>query len=97
MTRDSFEWDETKDRLNRAKHGVTFEDAVLAFADPARLISVDGLHSVAEPRLFCVGLVGGRVMTVRFTSRNGRTRIIGAGYWRKGRRLYEREHGRLHR
>lgn len=41
------------------------------------------------PRLFCVGMVDGRVMTVRFTYREGRIRIIGAGYWRKGRRAYE--------
>jgi hypothetical protein len=31
-------------------------------------------------------------MTVRFTYRNGNIRIIGAGYWRKGKEIYEREH-----
>jgi len=30
-------------------------------------------------------------MTVRFTSRESAIRIIGAGYWRKGKRIYERE------
>lgn len=29
------------------------------------------------------------VLTVRFTYRQHRIRIIGAGYWRKGRAVYE--------
>jgi uncharacterized protein len=35
--------------------------------------------------------VSGFPLTVRFTYREGVVRIIGAGYWRKGRRIYERE------
>ena len=38
-------------------------------------------------------------MTVRFTYRASTIRIIGAGYWRKGKRVYEREnqiHERAH-
>jgi len=31
------------------------------------------------------------VVTVRFTYREGVIRIIGAGLWRKGRGIYERE------
>jgi uncharacterized protein len=30
-------------------------------------------------------------MTVRFTERQGRIRIIGVGYWRKGRKMYDKE------
>ncbi len=37
----------------------------------------------------CFGIVEGNVLTVRFTWRAGRIRIIGAGYWRKGRKAYE--------
>lgn len=44
-----------------------------------------------EPRFFCLGQVAGRVLTVRFTPREGGMRIIGAGYWRKGRKIYENE------
>jgi hypothetical protein len=33
--------------------------------------------------------VGGGVLTVRFTFRGGIIRIFGAGYWRKGKRIYE--------
>jgi hypothetical protein len=44
-----------------------------------------------EKRFFCFGKVKGGVMTVRFTDREGIIRIIGAGYWRKGKKIYEKE------
>jgi hypothetical protein len=31
------------------------------------------------------------VLTVRFTLRVGNIRVIGAGYWRKQKELYEKE------
>ena len=86
-----FEWDETKDRANRAKHGVSFVVAQTAFFDPRRVIAEDLDHSGAEPRYFCFGKVAGGVMTVRFTYRVGRIRIFGAGYRRKGKSIYERQ------
>jgi uncharacterized DUF497 family protein len=87
----SFEWDETKDRANRAKHGVSFADAQQAFFDPKRVIAEDLEHSDREKRFFCFGDVGGGVMTVRFTYRDGRVRIFGAGFWRKGKTIYEQQ------
>jgi uncharacterized protein len=87
----SFEWDEAKDRANRAKHGVSFAEAQQAFFDPRRVIAEDLEHSGGEQRYFCFGRAGDGVMTVRFTWREGRIRIFGAGYWRKGRTIYERE------
>ena len=89
----SFEWDEAKDRLNRIKHGVSFAEAQYAFFDPRRVIAEDLDHSGAEARYFCFGQVGDGIMTVRFTWRSGRIRIFGAGYWRKGKRLYEQQNG----
>jgi len=89
----SFEWDDTKDALDRVKHGVGFDEAQRAFLEPRRVIAVDEAHSAAEPRNFCLGMVDGHVMTVRFTLRGNTIRIIGAGYWRKGRRAYEHENG----
>ena len=86
-----FEWDDAKDALNRVKHGVGFDEAQRAFLDRRRVIAVDEAHSAKEPRWFCLGIVNGRVMTVRFTTRGNTIRIIGAGYWRKGRDAYERE------
>ena len=40
---------------------------------------------------FCFGEVEGGILTVRFTYRGGVIRIFGAGYWRKGKAIYERE------
>ena len=62
-----------------------------AFADPSRVIAQDTRHSSKEQRYFCFGRVGGGVLTVRFTHRAGVVRIFGAGYWRKGKVIYERE------
>ena len=91
LSEPSFEWDDAKDRVNRAKHGVSFAKAQAAFFDPLRVIAEDLEHSGAETRYFCFGWVGGGVMTVRFTYRAGRIRIFGAGYWRKGKRIYEQQ------
>jgi uncharacterized DUF497 family protein len=87
----TFEWDEKKDAANRLKHGVAFETAQHAFEDSHRVIAVDVHHGVEETRFFCFGMVGEEVMTVRYTWRSGVIRIFGAGYWRKGRVIYERE------
>ncbi len=87
----SFEWDDHKERENRAKHGVPFGVAQLAFADPNRVIAEDPAHSGGEKRYFCFGKAEGGILSVRFTMRKRRIRIIGAGYWRKGRAIYEKE------
>ena len=84
-----FEWDEAKDRENQAKHGVAFAAAQHAFADPKRIIAEDLEHSQTEHRFYCFGKAGDGVLTVRFTYRQRKIRIFGAGYWRKGRAVYE--------
>jgi uncharacterized protein len=85
----SFEWDSRKDALNQRKHGVAFADAQFAFLDPARVIARDMSHSGNEPKFYCFGEVAGGILTVRFTYRDNLIPIIGAGYWRRGRKLYE--------
>ncbi|MBM4164406.1 MAG: BrnT family toxin [Lentisphaerae bacterium] len=95
MDKTLFEWDAAKNGQNRQKHGVNFAIAQYAFADPHRVILADEEHSVDEARYYCVGRVGDGVLTVRFTYRNNVIRIFGAGYWRKGKRLYE-EQNHLH-
>ncbi|MEX0851741.1 MAG: BrnT family toxin [Bauldia sp.] len=92
----SFEWDVEKDRINRRKHGVAFFEAQRAFLDPHRVIAEDLTHGTGEQRYFCFGRTNIGVMTVRFTYRGGRIRIIGAGCWRKGKTIYDRENGPLH-
>jgi hypothetical protein len=90
-----FEWDEAKDHANRIKHGVGFDLAQRAFLDSRRVIAEDLGHSHDEPRFFCFGKVEGGIMTVRFTWRNDRIRIFGAGYWRKGKAIYEEINGQI--
>lgn len=91
MRESNFEWDENKNQLNISKHGVTFYEAQLAFLDPNRVIAENLEHSQNEKRYYCFGKIGAGIMTVRFTYRNNRIRIIGAGYWRKGKKIYEKE------
>ena len=86
-----FEWDPWKSLTNELKHGVRFEVAEKAFADPYRQFYKDESHSFQEIRWYCLGKVNGRVLTVRFVYRKQAIRILGAGYWRKGRKLYEEE------
>ena len=99
MTRTHFEWDSEKDRENRQKHGVSFAAAQYAFADPRRIIAEDVNHSENEMRYYCFGKVEDvedGILTVRFTYRKNVIRIFGAGYWRKGKAIYEHEN-KIHR
>jgi hypothetical protein len=84
------EWDHGKNEVNTVKHGVSFFEAQRAFLDPKRIIAEDVEHSRGETRYYCFGLVDDAVMTVRFTYRNQKIRIFGAGFWRKGRKIYEK-------
>jgi hypothetical protein len=95
-TQVTFEWDDAKNRENRAKHRIDFSMAQIAFADARRIIAEDMSHSAMERRYFCYGAVGGDIVTVRFTYRVGVIRIFGAGFWRKGKQIYEREN-KVHR
>jgi len=91
MAKTRFDWEPNKDAENQKKHGVSFSRAQYAFADPRRVIAKDETHSQTEERFYCFGTVDGGVLTVRFTHRGSVIRIIGAGYWRKGKTIYERE------
>ena len=87
----SFEWDEKKNQDNIRKHGVDFQSAQYAFIDSKRVIAEDLTHSAIEKRYYCFGKVKGGVLTVRFTYRNKRIRLFGAGFWRKGKEIYEKQ------
>ena len=88
MKKVKFEWDAKKDKQKQEKHGVSFE---YAFIDPDRIIAEDLNHSQKEKRYYCFGKVRNGIITVRFTYRGRVIRIIGAGYWRKGRKIYENQ------
>ncbi len=84
-----FDWDVKKDKDNQRKHGISLALAQRAFLDPHRVIAEDVSHSDHEDRFYCIGRVDEGIMTVRFTYRGDIIRIIGAGYWRKGKTIYE--------
>jgi len=85
-----FEWNDSKNSSNLGKHGLSFYEAQEAFFDSNRVVLLDRSHSSNEKRYFCIGkTVNGSIATVRFTKRSGHIRIIGAGYWRKGKKIYE--------
>ena len=95
MGKTGFEWDAAKDLNNQQKHGVSFAVAQYAFADPRRVIAQDIEHSMQEARFYCFAMVDNGVLTVRFTYRESVIRIIGAGYWRQGKAIYE-EKNQIH-
>jgi uncharacterized DUF497 family protein len=74
-----FEWDRRKARINAAKHGVSFKEALTVFADPLARILDDPAHSAGEVREIIVGQSRRRrLLVVSFTERGDAVRIIGA-------------------
>lgn len=84
-----FEWNDIKNSENIEKHGISFYTAQYAFADSNRIILRDTEHSERELRYYCIGKVEDGIVTLRFTYRENSIRIFGAGYWRKGKKIYE--------
>ena len=77
-----FEWDEEKNRRNKAKHGISFELAVQVWNDPAHWCYFDRFEG-DEMRMHCVGTVGtATILLVVYVDKelDGEeiTRIIGA-------------------
>lgn len=87
----NFEWDPNKEQQNIKKYGISFLLAQQAFLDEFRINAEDLNHSQDEKRYYCFGMVNHNILTVRFTYRRHIIRIIGAGYWRKGKQIYEEE------
>jgi uncharacterized DUF497 family protein len=74
-----FEWNPTKEALNRVKHSVSFDEASTVFDDFEAVIFDDSKHSLAERREFIIGSsVGERILIVYFTARNENIRLISA-------------------
>lgn len=51
-----FEWDESKERTNRRKHKIGFDEAKTVFEDPLLVTFPDEIHSHEEERLISIGL-----------------------------------------
>lgn len=74
-----FEWDDAKARANARKHGVTFERATLAFADPLAVALFDDREDYGEERFVLIGLAEGTLLlVVAYTERDDRIRIVSA-------------------
>lgn len=73
-----FEWDSEKAKLNAQKHGVTFEEAELAFYDENAVILFDDANSAEEIRYQLIALLPNRLLFVSYTERFERIRIISA-------------------
>jgi uncharacterized DUF497 family protein len=58
-----FEWDESKNRVNRTKHGIDFEFARVAFDDPFA-ITIQDRDADGEQRYQLIGAVYSRVILV---------------------------------
>ena len=87
----AFEWDAEKAAANAQKHGVRFEEAATAFADPLSITIPDPEHSVGEQRYILIGrsLVS-RLLVVVHLERGVRVRLISARLaTRRERRAYE--------
>ena len=88
-----FAWDREKARINREKHGVSFEEAATVFGDHGAMILAVPDHSDDEDRFVLIGYsIGRRLLTVVHVERRQILRIISA--WsadRAERKLYEEE------
>ena len=51
-----FEWDEVKNRINKVKHGVSFEEASTVFYDINAILLDDPDHSKEEDRFLILGI-----------------------------------------
>jgi uncharacterized protein len=78
MESDAFEWDDAKAEANFRKHKVRFRAASRVFDDPIVLIEQDLAEDYGEGRFVAVGRIEGLLITVVFTERGERVRIISA-------------------
>jgi len=73
-----YEWNDNKNRQNQSKHGIDFSGAIPVFLDKDRIEGDDSRHDYKENRYWTVGMVFNILLTVIYTPRNGRYRIISA-------------------
>jgi uncharacterized DUF497 family protein len=72
---DAYEWDEAKNQINQAKHGVGF-DVVYGLEWDSAVVERDERYAYGEPRFRAFGRVAGRPHCIAFTPRGERLRII---------------------
>ena len=86
-----FEWDPKKERLNVARHGVSFREAKELFTSKVDFLELyDGDHSELEERFIAIGPVRRGLVLVVYTERSEDTVRIISARWaiEKERALY---------
>ena len=78
MEDDYFEWDDAKALSNEAKHGISFKMARDAFLDAFAIEEIDDRRRTAETRFGLLGMVENRLLSVAYTMRKNKIRIISA-------------------
>jgi uncharacterized DUF497 family protein len=73
-----FEWDEAKAEANLRKRKISFQQAQSVFDDIFAVVEQDLTEEYGESRFLATGMVGGLVITVVYTERGERFRIISA-------------------
>ena len=88
------DWDESKNRRNRRKHGIWFEEVLSVFDDPLARVFLDDAHSGDEERFLVIGVnAAEKVLVVAHCYReaNSVIRLISARKATvKERRIYEK-------
>lgn len=89
-----FEWDENKAKINKRKHGVSFDEAQTIFTDDLSVIKPDVEHSNTEERLLIIGTSNkNRLIVVSYTEREDIIRLINARKaTRNERKQYEKDY-----
>ena len=89
-----FEWDPDKAIVDLEKHGISFDEASLAFFDPNAIELFDDLNSEDEIRFQLIGISRVRLLFVGYTLRDDRVRIVTARKANAKQKKYYNEQNR---
>lgn len=85
----AFEWDEAKRRSNLEKHGIDFDDVILALTEPRLETST---VTNGEMRIIATCPESGRLISVVYTMRGNACRIISGRVARRNERRQYHAH-----
>ncbi len=92
----SFEWDENKNKTNKKKHGISFEEARSAFYDQYARVIEDPDHSKGEERFILIGrsyYMNLLIVCHCYKPKNEKIRLISA---RKATKKESKEYGEFY-
>ena len=78
MSDADFEWDEAKAQANLRKHKISFQQAQRVFDDIFAVVDQDLTEEYGESRFLATGMVNGLIITVVYTERGEKIRMISA-------------------